>query len=117
MLSAKQEDTLTKNYHAAFDVLLNAAMDQTLDAQPMPARDEQLGLVSQVVTLKCVVLKQVPDIIKLINREEADRADDLYCWLLQQLSAVSRTARRSVRAAIRKVPSNVDICQRVCALA
>lgn len=114
MLSAKQEDTLTKNYQAAFDVLLNAAMDQALDTQFMPARYEQLGLVSQVVALKCVVLPQVPDIIKLINREEADRAADLYHWLLQQLSEASQTAHRSVRAAIRKVPSNVDICQRVC---
>lgn len=117
MLSAKQEDKLTKSYQAAFDVLLNAAMDQTLDTQFMPARDEQLGLVSQVVALKCVVLPQVPDIIKLINREEADRANDLYHWLLQQLSEASQTAHRSVRAAIRKVPSNVDICQRVCVLA
>lgn len=114
MLSVKQADTLTKNYQAAFDILLNTAMDQALDAQPMPARCEQLGLVSQVVALKCVVLPQVPDIIKLINREEAERADDLYCWLLQQLSEARRTAHRSVRAAIRKVPSNVDICQRVC---
>lgn len=114
MLSAKQADTLTKNYQAAFDVLLNTAMDQTLDTQFMPARCEQLGLVSQVVALKCVVLPQVPDIIKLINREEADRAADLYYWLLQQLSEASQTVRRSVRAAIRKVPSNVDICQRVC---
>lgn len=114
MLSAKQADTLTKNYQAAFDVLLNAAVDQTLNAQPMPVRTEQLGLVSQVVALKCVVLPQVPDIIKLINREEADRAADLYHWLLQQLSEASQTAHRSVRAAIRQVPSNVDICQRVC---
>lgn len=67
MLSAKQEDTLTKNYQAVFDTLLNAAMDQTLDTQFMPARYEQLGLVSQVVALKCVVLPQVPDIIKLIQ--------------------------------------------------
>lgn len=114
MLSAKQADTLTKNYQASFDTLLNAAMDQTLDTQFTPARDEQLGLVSQVVALKCVVLPQVPDIIKLINREEADQASDLYHWLLQQLSEASQTAHRSVRAAIRKVPSNVDICQRVC---
>ena len=117
MLSAKQEDTLVKSYQATFDTLLNAAMDQISDTQLMPARDEQLSLVSQVVALKCVVLPQVPDIVKLINREEADRVDDLYCWLLQQLSEASRTARRSVRAAIRKVPSNVDICQRVCASA
>lgn len=117
MLSAKQEDTLTKNYQATSDALLNAAVDQISDIQLVPARDEQLGLVSQAVALKCVVLLQVPDIIKLINREEADRADDLYCWLLQQLSEASRTARRSVRAAIRQVPSNVDICQRVCASA
>lgn len=115
MLSANQEDTLTKRYQATFDTLLNAAADQMSDTQLMPARDEQLGLVSQVVALKCVVLSQVPDIIKLISREEADRADDLYCWLLQQLSKARRTARRSVRAAIRRVPSNVDICQRVCA--
>lgn len=114
MLSAKQEDTLAKNYQATFDVLLNTAMDQALDTQFMPARYEQLGLVSQVVALKCVVLPQVPDIIKLINREEADRAADLYHWLLQQLSEASQTAHRSVRAAIRKVPSDVDICQRVC---
>lgn len=114
MLSAKQEDTLTKHYQTTFDVLLNTAVDQTLNAQPMPVRTEQLGLVSQVVALKCVVLPQVPDIIKLINREEADRAADLYHWLLQQLSDVSQTAHRSVRAAIRQVPSNVDICQRVC---
>lgn len=116
MLSAKQEDTLTKNYQATFGTLLNAAMDQTPDVQlmPTPVRTEQLGLVSQVVALKCVVLPQVPDIIKLINREEADRAVDLYHWLLQQLSEASQTAHRSVRAAIRKVPSNVDICQRVC---
>lgn len=117
MLSTKQADTLTKSYQAAFDVLLNAAVDQISDTQLMPARDEQLGLVSQVVALKCVVLPQVPDIIKLINREEADQATDLCNWLLQQLSDASRTARRSVRTAIRKVPSNVDICQRVCALA
>lgn len=114
MLSKEQQQTLTKHYQATFDVRLNAAMDQTLDTQPMPARYEQLGLVSRVVALKCVVLPQVPDIIKLINREEADRAAELYDWLLQQLSEASRTARRSVRAAIRKVPSNVDICQRVC---
>ena len=117
MLSANQADTLTKSYQAAFDALLNAAMDQTSDTQLMPARDEQLGLVSQVVALKCVVLPQVPDIIKLINREEADRADDLYHWLLQQLSEASRTAHRSVHTAIKKVPSNVDICQRACVLA
>ena len=117
MLSAKQADTLTKNYQATFDALLNAAVDQMSDTQLMPARDEQLGLVSQVVALKCVVLPQVPDIIKLINREEADRASELYDWLLQQLSKASRTARRSVRTAIKKVPSNVDICQRVCASA
>lgn len=117
MLSAKQADTLTKNYQAAFDALLNTAMDQISDTQLMPARDEQLGLVSQVVALKCVVLPQVPDIIKLINREEADRANDLYHWLLQQLSEASQTARRSVRTAIKKVPSNADICQRVCVLA
>lgn len=117
MLSANQEDTLTKSYQATFDALLNAAMDQISDTQLMPARDEQLGLVSQVVALKCVVLKRVPDIIKLINREEADRAADLYYWLLQQLSEVRRTARRSVRAAIKQVPSSADICQRVCALA
>lgn len=116
MLSAKQADTLTKHYQATFDTLLNAAVDQISDTQLMPARYEQLGLVSQVVALKCVVLPQVPDIIKLINREEADRADDLYCWLLQQLSEASRTARRSVHAAIRKVPSSAGICQRVCAL-
>lgn len=114
MLSAKQEDTLMKSYQATFDVLLNTAMDQALDTQPMPARCEQLGLVSQVVALKCVVLPQVPDIIKLINREEADRAADLYHWLLQQLSEASQTAHRSVHTAIRKVPSNVGICQRVC---
>lgn len=114
MLSAKQEDTLTKNYQATFDVLLNTAMDQALDTQFTPARYEQLGLVSQVVALKCVVLPQVPDIIKLINREEADHASELYDWLMQQLSEASQTAHRSVRAAIRKVPSNVDICQRVC---
>lgn len=117
MLSANQEDTLTKSYQATFDALLNAAMDQISDTQLMPARDEQLGLVSQVVALKCVVLKRVPDIIKLINREEADRAADLYYWLLQQLSEARRTARRSVRAAIKQVPSSADICQRVCALA
>ena len=114
MLSAKQEDTLAKSYQATFGTLLNAAMDQTLGTQLMPARYEQLGLVSQVVALKCVVLPQVPDIITLINREEADHAADLYHWLLQRLSEASRTARRSVRAAIRQVPSNVDICQRVC---
>lgn len=114
MLSANQADTLTKNYQAAFDVLLNAAVDQALDTQPMPVRIEQLGLVSQVVALKCVVLKQVPEIIELLKREEADRAVDLYDWLLQQLSEVRQTARRSVRVAIRQVPSNVDICQRVC---
>lgn len=67
MLSAKQEDTLTKSYQAMFDTLLNEAIDQTLDAQFMPARYEQLGLVSQVVALKCVVLPQVPDIIKLMK--------------------------------------------------
>ena len=117
MLSAKQEDKLTKSYQATFDTLLNAAMDQTSDTQLMPARYEQLGLISRVVALKCVVLPQVPDIIKLINREEADRAAELYDWLLQQLSDTSQTAHRSVRTAIKKVPSNVDICQRVCALA
>ena len=117
MLSAKQEDTLTKSYQATFDTLLNAAMDQISDTQLMPARYEQLGLVSQVVALKCVVLPQVPGIIKLINQEDTDRAADLYHGLLQQLSKASRTARRSVHAAIRKVPSNVDICQQVCALA
>lgn len=114
MLSANQADTLTKHYQATFDALLNAAVDQTSDTQLMPARDERLGLVSQVVALKCVVLPQVPDIIKLINQEEADRAAELYDWLLHQLSEASRTARRSVRAAIRQVPSNVDICQRIC---
>ena len=115
MLSANQADTLTKSYQAAFDVLLNAAMDQTPDVQliPMPVRTEQLGLISQVVTLKCVVLKRVPDIIKLLNQEDTDRAAELYDWLLQQLSEVRRTARRSVRVAIRQVPSSVDICQRV----
>ena len=117
MLSAKQADTLTKNYQATFDALLNTAVDQISDTQLMPARYEQLGLVSRIVALKCVVLPQVPDIIKLINREEADRANDLYRWLLQRLSEASRTARRSVRTAIKKVPSNVDICQRVCVLA
>ena len=117
MLSAKQEDTLTKSYQATFDTLLNEAMGQISDTQLMPARYEQLGLVSQAVALKCIVLPQVPDIFKLINREEADRAADLYHWLLQQLSEASQTARRSVRAAIRQVPSNVDICQRVCASA
>lgn len=115
MLSKEQQQTLTNHYQVTFETLLNAAMDQTSDTQLMPVRCEQLGLVSQVVALKCVVLPQVPDIIKLINREEADRASELYDWLLQQLSEASRTARRSVRAAIRKVPSNVDICQRVCA--
>lgn len=116
MLSAKQEDTLTKNYQAAFDVLLNAAMDQTSDVQlmPMPVRTEQLGLVSHIVTLKYVVLNRVPDIIKLLNQEDTDRAAELYDWLLQQLSEVRRTARRNVRVAIRQVPSSVDICQRVC---
>lgn len=119
MLSAKQADALTKSYQAVFDALLNAAMDQTSDVQlmPMPVRTEQLGLVSQVVALKCVVLKQVPDIIKLLNQEDTDRAAELYDWLLQQLSEASRTARRSVRAAIRQVPSNADICQQACALA
>lgn len=119
MLSANQADTLTKSYQAAFDVLLNAAMDQTSDVQLMPTsvRTEQLGLVSRVVALKCVVLPQVPDIIKLINREDADRVDDLYHWLLQQLSEVRRIARRNVRVAIRQVPSSADICQRVCVLA
>lgn len=117
MLSKEQQQTLTNHYQVTFETLLNAAMDQTSDTQLMPVRCEQLGLVSQVVALKCVVLPQVPDIIKLINREEADRASELYDWLLQQLSEASRTARRSVRAAIRKVPSNVDICQRVCASA
>lgn len=92
MLSANQEDTLTKNYQATFDTLLNAAMDHMPDTQLMPARCEQLGLVSQVVALKCVVLNRVPDIIKLINREEADRAAELYDWLLQQLSEACRTA-------------------------
>lgn len=115
MLSKEQQQILTNHYQVTFETLLNAAMDQTSDTQLMPVRCEQLGLVSQVVALKCVVLPQVPDIIKLINREEADRASELYDWLLQQLSEASRTARRSVRAAIRKVPSNVDICQRVCA--
>ena len=115
MLSKEQQQTLTNHYQVTFETLLNAAMDQASDTQLMPVRCEQLGLVSQVVALKCVVLPQVPDIIKLINREEADRASELYDWLLQQLSEASRTARRSVRAAIRKVPSNVDICQRVCA--
>lgn len=114
MLSANQADTLTKSYQAAFDTLLNAAMDQISDTQLMPARYEQLGLVSQVVALKCVVLNRVPDIIKLLNHEEADRTAELYDWLLQQLSEASRTARRSVRAAIRQVPSSADICQRVC---
>lgn len=114
MLSANQADMLTKSYQAAFDALLNAAMDQISDTQLMPARYEQLGLVSQVVALKCVVLNQVPDIIKLLNQEEADHAAELYDWLLQQLSEASRTARRSVRAAIRQVPSSADICQRVC---
>ena len=117
MLSANQEDTLTKSYQATFDTLLNTAMDQMPDTQFMPARYEQLGLASQIVALKCVVLNRVPDIIKLINQEEADRAAELYDWLLQQLSKVSQTARRSVRAAIRQVPSSADICQRVCASA
>ena len=115
MLSKEQQQTLTKHYQATFDVLLNAAMDQTLDTQPMPARYEQLGLVSRVVALKCVVLKQVPDIISVINREEADTANELYDWLLQQLSEASRTARRSVRAALKTLPTNVDIATKLCA--
>ena len=116
MLSTNQADTLTKSYQAAFDALLNAAMDQTSDVQlmPMPVRTEQLGLVSHVVTLKYVVLKRVPDIIKLLDQEDTDRAADVYDWLLQQLSEVRRTARRNVRVAIQQVPSSVDICQRVC---
>lgn len=114
MLSKEQQQTLTKNYQAVFDVLLNTAMDQALDTQCMPARYEQLGLVSQVVALKCVVLPQVPDIIKLINREEADQASELYDWLLQQLSEASQTAHRSVRAAIRQVPTNADIATKLC---
>ena len=117
MLSANQADTLTKSYQAAFGTLLNAAMDQISDTQLMPARYAQLGLVSQVIALKCVILNRMPDIIKLMNQEEADRTTELYDWLLQQLSEASRTARRSVRAAIRQVPSSADICQRVCALA
>lgn len=114
MLSANQADMLTKSYQAAFDTLLNAAMDQISDTQLMPARYEQLGLVSQVVALKCVVLNRVPDIIKLLNQEEADQAVELYDWLLQQLSEASRTARRSVRTAIRQVPSSADVCWRIC---
>lgn len=117
MLSANQADTLTKSYQAVFDTLLNEAMDQISDTQLMPARYEQLGLVSQVIALKCVVLNRMPDIIKLLNQEEADRTTELYDWLLQQLSEASQTARRSVRAAIRQVPSSADICQRVCASA
>ena len=77
MLSKEQQQTLTNHYQVTFETLLNAAMDQTSDTQLMPVRCEQLGLVSQVVALKCVVLPQVPDIIKLINREEADRASEL----------------------------------------
>lgn len=115
MLSAKQEDTLTKHYQATFDALLNAAMDQTLDTQPMPARYEQLGLVSRVVALKCVVLPQVPDIIKLINREEADTANELYHWILRQLTDACRMARRSVRTAIKMLPTNADITTKLCA--
>ena len=77
MLSKEQQQTLTNHYQVTFETLLNAAMDQKSDVQlmPMPARYEQLGLVSQVVALKCVVLPQVPDIIKLINREEDDAAN------------------------------------------
>lgn len=40
MLSAKQADTLTKNYQATVDALLNAAVDQMSDTQLLPARDE-----------------------------------------------------------------------------
>lgn len=92
-------------------------MDQTSDVQlmPMPARYEQLGLVSQVVALKCVVLPQVPDIIKLINREEDDAANELYHWILRQLTDTCRMACRSVRAALKMLPTNADIATKLCA--
>ena len=117
MLSKEQQQTLTNHYKVTLDVLLNAAMDQTSGTQlvPMPARHEQLGLVSQVVALKCVVLKQVPDIISVINREEADTANELYHWILRQLTDTCRMARRSVRAALKMLPTNADIATKLCA--
>ena len=115
MLSKEQQQTLTNHYQAAFDTLLNAAMDQTSDTQLMPARYEQLGLVSQVVALKCVVLNRMPDIIKLLNQEEADRTSELYDWLLQQLTDTCLMARRSVRAALKMLPTNADIATKLCA--
>lgn len=115
MLSKEQQQTLTNHYQATFDALLNAAVDQISDTQLMPARYEQLGLVSRVVALKCVVLPQVPDIIKLINREEADTANELYHWILRQLTDTCRMARRSVRAALKMLPTNADIATKLCA--
>lgn len=117
MLSKEQQQILTNHYQVTFETLLNAAMDQTSDVQlmPMPARYEQLGLVSQVVALKCVVLPQVPDIIKLINREEDDAANELYHWILRQLTDTCRMARRSVRAALKMLPTNADIATKLCA--
>lgn len=117
MLSKEQQQILTNHYQVTFETLLNAAMDQTSDVQlmPMPARYEQLGLVSQVVALKCVILPQVPDIIKLINREEDDAANELYHWILRQLTDTCRMARRSVRAALKMLPTNADIATKLCA--
>lgn len=117
MLSKEQQQTLTNHYKVTLDVLLNTAMDQTSGTQlvPMPARYEQLGLVSQVVALKCVVLKQVPDIISVINREGADTANELYHWILRQLTDTCRMARRSVRAALKMLPTNADIATKLCA--
>lgn len=115
MLSAKQEDTLTKSYQETFDVLLNVVMDQSPDNQLEYNYAEQMGLVSHVVALKCVVLNQMSDIIKLLNREEADRAADVYDWLLQQLSKARQTACRSVRTALKILPTNVDIATKLCA--
>lgn len=115
MLSKEQQQTLTNHYQVTFDTLLNAAMDQSIPDQPILRNDEGVFLVSHVITTKYLVLKQVPDIISVINREEADTANELYHWILQQLTDTCRMARRSVRAALKMLPTNADIATKLCA--
>lgn len=115
MLSKEQQQTLTNHYQVTFDTLLNTAMDQSIPDQPILGNDEGVFLVSHVITVKYLVLKQVPDIISVINREEADTANELYHWILRQLTDTCRMARRSVRAALKMLPTNADIATKLCA--
>lgn len=115
MLSKEQQQTLTNHYQVTFDTLLNAAMDQSIPDQPILGNDEGVFLVSHVITVKYLVLKQVPDIINTINREETNTVNELYHWILQQLTDTCRMARRSVRTALKILPTNADIATKLCA--